>query len=1253
MKVTTMQKNITTLFTGFLLLINSFSNAQEVNKALELFLNNKMHEAEVALVKLSNDASCKERGKAGVALALIHKLNDNTDEKVKCYVDGIKYLSEPDAYAYTLWGNCYFYNYPAYSSQLKKVFAARSNVHPDINYCLDGMNRRIYVLNNQLDSVFYLNKSRGYIDQWEFLGAFDYNDGYGFYNDEKTLSHPENTFQFNGKFGAGIKWFPLIEKVDVSAIDMNDYIDLGYSSSSKMYAQTFLQSDIDQEVILTIVCGMDVKCWLNDALIYENRKNIENINALPFHLPLKLKKGSNRILFQLGKKSEYETNFETYIRDKNDQPLSSVYSQLKNRAYAKETQTVIPIKDPNIESFNVQVFTDYLKSHPNDLLEQILRVEELNSNNDKEKTLNAVLPLFTKYPNSYYISNLYYNNKPNVSYSAKDEYLNQKCENCFSTLESKFRDAKEEKNKTKINEALDKLEKNFPGNISVLMLRIDYLMEENEYSEADKLIEQGLKKYENHLLFYSYKADLLKAQSKKKEQLAYLNSILPTRNNTFVEDRLRTYYMDENDTLNWMKLTKNMRLYSSSDDLYDDQIRIYNESKKYDSSEAVIKELIAKKPYSASNWEQYGDLMLEKSDKGKAIEYFKKSLELDPLNYDLIKKLNSNEGRKSELDSLLSQTIKELFQDRKVDKIEIPLNLQKKNWVILLKKSASVMYSAGLNCSKNFIFYKIMNEAGINEFKEFSGSGLGSDVLIFKQDGQVVLPESGYSSMVLTDLKVGDIIGMKYENQSSSASEYISSKYQNIISNLENEPLVLLEEHNLISKQIAAQPIVFDKNKAFQMTKSEWNKSFDLYQVTSKNPLYIEPELYPSDLLFNHSFIVTHNYQSWDEVAKWYWEIASPKLIANDTLKNTVQSILKNARGKKQYDQAKLMYQWIEKNINYSSQSFRQDNYVPQLPSKVIEDKLGDCKDLAALFITMCREAGIPGHFCLVNMDQRASMYRQYPNINFNHCIARIYADGQPYYVELTSKSLPFAQNVNYATYGYGLEIDPERICNVSDLYNPGNGDIIYINSNVKNSGANVAIDGQIQIIGMTSAVIKDAFEKIDSSQINTAVQKMINDLVPNMNVQSNTYNSNDKLNDTVHITFRGSSHDMFTDVADLYVYKLPSFLNKIVEESPFANPDRLTDFSFLQSTGMMLEAVSTINITIPANRKVFKKPENVKISNQFFEYDVSLIELNNTIKIVRSLKGKTKVVKAADFKLYKEEMEKAYKNDLITLVMQ
>lgn len=1225
---------------------------QKVNSVLELFLNNKIPEAEKALLKLANDPNENERGKAAIALTVIYNFNYDDEPKVKYFVQGVQALEHPDPYLFTFWGGSTFINYPASRQQIIDFYANRKQIHPDIISCFRHLQRNVFERNNQFDSIVALCKRSGYIDQWELLGPFEYADGYGYNNDEGALQHPERNYQFVGLRGAPFKWFPLMEKRDMMNLYLSDFITL--NKAGKSYLQSFIHSDKDQELIFNLNTGSDVRIWVNDVLVFQNRKNIENIRSLTAHFPVKLYAGNNRILIQSGKKPEYGTKMEVYFTDSNNEPQTNIYGQLNDRSYKKGDENTIPITDSNITSFNATYFAEYTKQHPDEWLEQILRVEEYNSNNDKAKTLDALIGLRKKFPNSYYLTNIYYNNKSNLSYNTKDKFLSQNCEDCFASLYQKYNESNNNDSKTKEQEALAKLESKFPQNSTVKICKIDQYISNNEYGKAENLIATCLSSFDNKINLYDYKSSLLTAQGKKDENCLFLKGVVPQFTNTSLTRKLADYYLDKNDSVDWNNVSLNDAQFNILDNDYSRLIDMYKNSKKYDSAELVFGELMLKKPNSAVILEQYGDFLIDKAGKGdkeKAIDYYKQSLVYYPQDYELIKKIGDNQGIKAEVEILSPQTLKEIYASKKISMVAVPDRLQHRNWVILYSKQIDVFYAGALNKYKGYFFYKILNDAGIKYFKELDNSNGNSELLIFKNNGEIDLPEGG-RNWVLTNLKIGDIIGLKeeYVNQAYAVK---SNHFQETCYIDNSSPYVEVEHQVLISKALNFEPKLLGNTNDFKMQKTSWNKNFNLYSFHAENPSYVEPESFSNDPYPNITYMAVSNYRSWDEIAKWYWDIASPKLEASDSVSQLVKVILKDAKNSTQFEKAKLLYNWIEANINYSSQSFRQDNYVPQKPSKVLEDKLGDCKDLAALYLLMCQNAGISGNFVLVNSNTYAQRYLTFPNDKFNHCITRIYPDGKPLYVELTSKYLPFAMNPSYSFYGYGLEVEADKICQAAPIVNANNTDLIDIKSDLRIDSSDLIIKADLRLYGVTSSVIKESFEKADSNQINMGLQKMIYLVMPNGKMQSCRYNKYQTSNDSLVVNYTLTDNDMYLNVADLEILKVPTYINRLFEESMFTNMNRKTDLNVLSLAGYVNLANNEVTIHIPEGKTLYKKPSDIKLANKFYNFDISYQVSNEKIIISKAFKVNKLIIPKEEFADYKLEMEKAYKADINTVVFQ
>ncbi len=110
----------------------------------------------------------------------------------------------------------------------------------------------------------------------------------------------------------------------------------------------------------------------------------------------------------------------------------------------------------------------------------------------------------------------------------------------------------------------------------------------------------------------------------------------------------------------------------------------------------------------------------------------------------------------------------------------------------------------------------------------------------------------------------------------------------------------------------------------------------------------------------------------------------------------------------KQEEIAYKIYKYIGENITYSSLDFRQSGYVPQLPSKTVSTKLGDCKDVSTLFVAMAEKAGLKANLVLVQTNNNGYEALKLPAISFNHCIVKVVIDNKDYFLEITDNFLPF-----------------------------------------------------------------------------------------------------------------------------------------------------------------------------------------------------------------------------------------------------
>ena len=167
------------------------------------------------------------------------------------------------------------------------------------------------------------------------------------------------TFQwFKPPFERSDKWF-----------DFTYYFQF---SNSIMYAQTFVNSPIDQDVVLRSGCSGSIKIWVNDNLatnIAEERNCDLDIYANTVHL----KKGYNRVLVQIGESEANRANFLIRFTDDNLNLIQGLTSTDIEQPYSKDAS----FKSKDLPFWAETFFEDKIKAEPDNILNYILLAENL------------------------------------------------------------------------------------------------------------------------------------------------------------------------------------------------------------------------------------------------------------------------------------------------------------------------------------------------------------------------------------------------------------------------------------------------------------------------------------------------------------------------------------------------------------------------------------------------------------------------------------------------------------------------------------------------------------------------------------------------------------------------------------------------------------------------------------------------------------------------------------------------------------
>ncbi len=177
------------------------------------------------------------------------------------------------------------------------------------------------------------------------------------------------------------------------------------------------------------------------------------------------------------------------------------------------------------------------------------------------------------------------------------------------------------------------------------------------------------------------------------------------------------------------------------------------------------------------------------------------------------------------------------------------------------------------------------------------------------------------------------------------------------------------------------------------------------WKLTDVPPIEREPSMPPMGELAKK--VVVTSLKNWDQVARWYSDLAREALEPDETIVETVKKI--TAGEKTQEEKIRAIYNFVAQNIRYVGMEFGINGYKPHKATEVLKSRYGDCKDHATLLIAMLKVIGMKGYPVLIPTLSAPNMDPEVPvPTAFNHEIAAIKTEKGFLYMDTTSDNTPF-----------------------------------------------------------------------------------------------------------------------------------------------------------------------------------------------------------------------------------------------------
>jgi hypothetical protein len=150
--------------------------------------------------------------------------------------------------------------------------------------------------------------------------------------------------------------------------------------------------------------------------------------------------------------------------------------------------------------------------------------------------------------------------------------------------------------------------------------------------------------------------------------------------------------------------------------------------------------------------------------------------------------------------------------------------------------------------------------------------------------------------------------------------------------------------------------------------------------------------------------VLASTFASYEAIAKAYGDRALPKAEPTARVRELAQQVIGSESRPR--ERARLLYEWVSKNITYGGNCIGVGAVVPRDLDVVLDNRMGDCKDHATLLQALWGAAGLRSEQVLVNSGGQYDLARTPVVSMVNHVLN--YLPDFNLYLDATAKEIPF-----------------------------------------------------------------------------------------------------------------------------------------------------------------------------------------------------------------------------------------------------
>jgi predicted Zn-dependent protease len=1234
-----------TLSLCFIFLSISNICANELSEGYASFIKNDIKQAYQHFTAATLVPDTK--AEAYLMLSLISTVDKEQAIAFNYFLDFYKNSPNPDPYITALFHHRCVFGYETLKSKAQLNWLLELNKRAGLNSTLRA---DLYEETAKYyETIYDFKKSRenlskiGAVMDWQIVGDFENISASGFDKDYGPIHHPEPEAVFKNKINAEVKWFDLYKQIPGKWIDFTNNF---YCINTLVFAQTFCNSPSDQVVYLRIGTSGSLKLWVNDQLLFKEEEERNN-DMDTYIVPVKISKGNNRILLQVASSKIDQCNFMVRPTDKEGNLLPNISFSNKYTPYNKSAQQILAPEG----SFAEEFLKKQIDEHPDKLANYIVLANALLSNDKIHDALEILLKAQKMAPNCSFIleqlSELYVRDKNRTSTSLTEEKLRSVDPDNPNVLNYIINIAFEAENYKDARQYIEKKEKLYGENKDLLYYKLKLASAENKTDDYAALINKSYAKYPDDYNFVYDKYQFEKES--KQNQKGAVKVLKDFTKNYFNKGALKILsdeYIQSGQVNEGVEILKKLIENSPfNDDYYKQLGLLYLHSGNFAEAKPNLEECLKIAPYYGPYHGNYARVLEGMGKPTLAINEYKLNIAYRPYDYESIKKLRELQSKKDVFDYFPSKDYYKIFENSP-SASDYPSD----NFISLTEDRQVVLYENGGCELRQVLMFKALTLKGIDNLKEYRVPYNSNEnytiekAEVLKKNGNRLQAEVKDNQIVYTSLEPGDAVFLIYK-KSRTVSDQMSKQFyeKSLLNNW--YPSLNIEYNLLIAKDIKFDYKIDHSDVKPEITDAD---EFKLYSWKKTLNKAIQLESYMPGMIDIGELLSISTIPDWNYISKWYFDISNTKTKTDVEVVETVNGLMKGKENLSQLQKARVIYNFIEQNIRYSSVPFRQNGVVPQKASDVLITRIGDCKDLAVLFTSMCKVVDIKAGIVLVLRRQNGTNWMNSPSFNFDHAIAKANLDGKEYYIELTSNYYPFAALGDSHINAVVLDVNNDSSNQVSPkLLNPKTRqpNNVFREAKVTFTGDNMANSVFTSCTGAMTANTRYYYRDLGKDEREKKFTQSITDAYSNTKLLSLNFNSSlNDCSDTLTFSYTFTSPKVFTKINGLSIVKLP-LTGKLAP----------MDFLSLEERKYPVEAweystcdtiTEKLAIAFPENKKLAEVPKSVHYSCNQADYTLTFKVHGNELNVTRKMIYHINYVPVADYTAYRNFIESVVNSD-------